>query len=182
MKIAFTGISGSGKDYLVSHLIKEHEFYRVSFSDQLKKLAVKVYPWLERDYAPIEKEEPLNIILESGEVITKSPREIWLSLNRLRDIEEGMFVRMLEEEMGRLHVENYVISDIRPQVEWDWCKKNGFVTVYIEPLEKVYEPNDFDNQVLSYKDKADYIFENDFNGLDKFKEFIDKVIKERNGN
>lgn len=182
MKIAFTGISGSGKDYLVSHLVKNYEFNRVSFSDQLKKLGTKIYPWLERDYPPIDKEKPLNLTLSSGEVITKSPREIWLKLNNLRNIENGIFVRMLGEQLKMLHVDNIVISDIRPQLEWDWCKKEGFTTVYIEPLKKIYEPNDFDSQVLPYKEQADYIFENDFNGLEKFDEFIKGVLDENKAN
>lgn len=177
MKLAFTGISGSGKDFLVSHLIKTQNYTRVSFSDQLKKLAKLIYPWLKQDYPPFEKEQPLNITLPSGEKITKSPREIWLHLNKLRDIEDGIFLRMLEEQLSLLNVPNIVISDIRPQLELDWCKKNGFTTIYVEPLKKIYEPNDFDKQVLKYKDQADYVFENDFNGITKFKEFIADILK-----
>lgn len=36
MKIAFMGISGSGKDFLANYLISNYEFVRLSFSDQLK--------------------------------------------------------------------------------------------------------------------------------------------------
>ena len=178
MKLAFTGIAGSGKDYVVKHLIDNYDFNRVSFSDQLKKLAVKIYPWLQKDYPPKVKEEPLNITLPSGEVITKTPREIWLHLNKLRDIEDGLFVRMLGEELKLLSVPNVVVSDIRPRLEWEWCKANGFTTIYIEPLEKIYEPNDFDKQVLDYKAEADYVFENDFQGINKFDEFIQNILKE----
>lgn len=176
-KLAFTGIAGSGKDFLVNHLIKQG-YTRVSFSDQLKKLATVIYPWLKKDYPPFEKEQPLNIILPSGEKITKTPREIWLHLNKLRDIEDGIFLRMLEAELNLLSVPNIVISDIRPKLEWDWCRKNGFTTIYIEPLKEIYKPNDFDKQVLVYKEQSDYIFENDFNGIEKFKKFI-QTIKEK---
>lgn len=176
-KLAFTGISGSGKDFLVQHLTKNQNYTRVSFSDQLKKLAKIIYPWLELDYAPFEKEQPLNITLSSGEKITKTPREIWIHLNKLRDIEDGLFLRMLEEQLSLLNVPNIVISDIRPQIEWDWCRKNEFTTIYIEPLKKIYKPNDFDKQVLKYREQADYVFENDFNGIGKFKEFIQQIQK-----
>ncbi len=177
MKLAFTGISGCGKDYLVSHLINHHNYTRVSFSDQLKKLAHKIYPWMKQDYPPFEKEQPLDITLSSGEKISLTPRQIWLKLNCLRDIEDGLFLRMLEEQLSLLNVPNIVISDIRPQLEWEWCKKNEFTTIYIEPLKKIYNPNDFDKQVLNYKDQADYVFENDFNGIEKFKRFITDIIK-----
>lgn len=173
--LAFTGISGSGKDYLVSYLVQELGYTRVSFSDQLKKLAHIIYPWLKQDYPPYEKEQPLNITLEDGEIITFSPREIWIHLNKLRDVENGIFLRMLKDEMKLLNTDKIVISDIRPQIEWDWCMKNGFTTVYIDPLKQIYNPNDFDKQVLSYRGKADYVFENDFNGLEKFKEFIKQI-------
>ena len=176
MKLAFTGIAGAGKDYLVNYLVKNNNFYRLSFSDQLKKLATQIYPWLKRDYQPKIKETPLNLTLPSGEVITKTPREIWLSLNSLRDVEEGIFIRMLQEEMNLLHVDNIVISDIRPQIEWDWCKANNFKTIYIEPVKKIYTPNDFDKNIIDYKSKADYVFENDFSGVNKFKEFIKNII------
>lgn len=175
MKLAFTGISGSGKDYLVSHLTKELNYNRVSFSDQLKRLAKLIYPWMEQDYPPLTKEEPLNITLPSGEIITDTPRQIWLKLNSLRNIEDGLFLRMLQEQLNLLHVDNIVISDIRPQLEWDWCKENDFITIYIEPKKEIYIPNDFDKQVLTYKDKADYVFKNNFNGLDEFKEFIKSI-------
>jgi hypothetical protein len=174
-KLAFTGISGSGKDYLVDYLVKEHGYHRVSFSDQLKKLAKIIYPWMEKDYPPLEKEQKLNITTRTGEVITKTPREIWLELNSLRTVENQIFIRMLEEHLEMLNVPKIIISDIRPENEWLWAKKNGFTTIYIEPMKKIYEPNDFDKQVLSYKDQADYIFENNFDGLDSFKKFISDI-------
>lgn len=178
MKLAFTGIAGSGKDYLVNYLVQELNFKRMSFSDQLKKLAHKIYPWLDEDVPPYKKETPLNLKLESGEIITKTPREIWLSLNSLRDVENTIFVRMLKEELKNSNYKDIVISDIRPRIEWDWCQKNEFKTIYIEPKKKIYAPNDFDKQVLEYKDKADFIFENNFNGIDEFKYFIKKELGE----
>ena len=96
MKIAFMGISGSGKDYLAQHLIDNFNFTRFSFSDQLKKLAHTIYPWLQIDYPPIEKEEALNITVSTGELILSSPREVWLQLNNLRKVENLIFIRMLE--------------------------------------------------------------------------------------
>jgi hypothetical protein len=180
--IALTGISGSGKDYLVSYLVNELGYTRVSFSDQLKEISNMIYPWLEKDYPPIVKEQPLDVTTSIGEHITKTPRQIWLKLNMLRDIEDGIFIRMLEEKLVAMgSPDKIVISDIRPQLEWDWCKKMGFTTIYIDPLKLIYEPNDFDKQVLTYKDQADYVFENDFKGLNKFIQFMKDVNENKKG-
>ncbi|MCR9758528.1 adenylate kinase, partial [Vibrio parahaemolyticus] len=102
MKIAFMGISGSGKDFLASYLISNHNFIRLSFSDQLKRLANHIYPWMKKDYAPEEKTIPINITLSTGESINHSPRDIWISLNKLRKIEDKIFIRMLSEELKAL--------------------------------------------------------------------------------
>lgn len=173
--IALTGISGSGKDYLVSYLVNELGYTRVSFSDQLKEIAHIIFPWFEKDYPPMIKEQPLNITTQTGEFIEFTPRQIWLKLNSLREIENFIFIRMLEDKIKSMDTNKIVISDIRPQIEWDWCRKMGFKTIYIEPLKNIYEPNDFDNQVLGYKEQADYVFENDFTGLNKFKKFIEGI-------
>ncbi len=176
MKLAITGISGSGKDYLVDILVNDYSFTRVSFSDQLKKLAVKIYPWMEKDYRPFEKEQPLDIVLSSGEHITKTPRKIWLHLNLLRDIEDGLFIRMLEEEISTIEG-NIVISDIRTENEWNWVNANGYRTIYIDPLKKIYTPKTFDDFSISLKNKTNYVFENDFSGHKRFKKFVENEIE-----
>lgn len=175
MKIAMTGISGAGKDYLVDHLVKNYGYARLSFSTQLKRLASIIYPWLEEDYPPFEKEQPLNLQLDDETLITHSPRDIWIHLNKLRDIDPKVFLRSLEDEMRSLDTDKIVISDIRPQVEWDWCRENGFTSVYIDPSKKVYEPNDFDSNIPGYADQADYIFTNNHNGTDEFDTFIRRI-------
>jgi|SaaInl8_200m_RNA_FD_contig_81_619839_length_10764_multi_4_in_0_out_0_12 hypothetical protein len=175
IKIGITGIAGAGKDFLVDHLTKDLDYTRVSFSDQLKILAKLIYPWMEQDYPATVKETPLNITLPNGEFISKTPREIWLNLNKLREVEDGIFVRMLVEELSGLKNRDIVVSDIRPQLEWDFCLDRKFTTIYIEPAKIIYEPNDFDKQVLTYKDQADYVFVNNFDGLDEWKEFIKEI-------
>ena len=177
MKLALSGISGSGKDYLAKHLIKNHQFTRVSFSDQLKKLAKLIYPWMEQDYPEFEKELPLNVVTSRGEKITLTPRQIWLKLNCLRDIEDGLFIRMLEEEMALKNSDNIVISDIRTKHEFNWCVKNGFTTVYINPTKYIYERNSFDNQIMEFQELTDFEFVNNFDGLEGFEKFI-QLIKD----
>lgn len=177
MKLAIIGQSGVGKDYIVDIMTKNYDFVRISFSDQLKKLAVKIYPWLKRDYPPDKKELPLNIVV-NGELITKTPREIWLSLNRLRDIEDGIFVRMLEEEMNFLKVPNIVISDIRTRNELDWCKSNGFTVIAVVKENPTHPENDFDNFVRDTisNGEYDYMFQNDTDGPNEIVKFIESCL------
>lgn len=179
MKIALMGVSGSGKDYLANHLINNHGFVRFSFSDQLKKLAHHIYPWLEKDYQPEKKALPLNIILSTGEKITSSPRDIWLNLNGLRKIEEQIFIRMLSEEINTLDNKNekkIIITDIRSTNELLWCKKNEFTIIYIYRENNNYDKYDIDKYVIENKSKSDYIFNNSSSGTDAFDMFFQEVF------
>jgi hypothetical protein len=174
MKLAFMGISGAGKDYLGEHLIKEYSFKRYSFSDQLKKLAVIIYPWLEEDYPAKIKEQNLNLTLSTGDVINNSPREIWLHLNMLREIENRIFIRMLDELIQSTSddgVKRILITDVRSKEEFDWCKNNGFKILYIYPKEQIYEEYDIDKFIVKNKNQADFTFPNNFNGIDEFNQF-----------
>ncbi|WP_340618325.1 adenylate kinase [Xenorhabdus entomophaga] len=181
MKIAFMGVSGSGKDFLADYLISNHNFIRLSFSDQLKKLANYIYPWMEKDYPPEEKMLPLNITLPTGESIHHSPRDIWLNLNNLRNIEEKIFIRMLSEEIKFLEEngkikKNIIITDIRSNEEFLWCKNNHFTVVYINRKDNDYENYDIDKHISENKTKADYQFNNDIIGINKFKSFLEEVL------
>lgn len=177
MKIAIIGQSGVGKDYIVDIMTLRYSYNRISFSDQLKKLAIKIYPWMKKDYSADEKEKPLNIMV-GNELITKTPREIWLSLNRLRDIEDGLFIRMLQEELKLLRVPNIVISDIRTSNEYEWCKRNGFTIVAITANEAKHPNNSFDDFVRKTieNQEFDYIFNNNFDGPIEIETFIDSCF------
>ncbi|MFQ2107886.1 adenylate kinase [Aeromonas media] len=179
MKVALMGVSGSGKDYLAKHLISEHGFIRFSFSDQLKKLAHYIYPWLDIDYQPETKTLPLNITLSTGEKILSSPRDIWLSLNSLRHIEEQIFIRMLSEEINTLNhacEKNIIITDIRSTNELLWCKKNNFAIIYIEREGNDYEKYEIDKYVIENKSKSDYTFNNASCGTGAFDMFFQEVF------
>lgn len=177
-KIALMGVSGAGKDFIANHLIKEFDYQRFSFSDQLKRIATMIYPWLEKDYPPLVKEEPLNITLNSGELITKSPRDIWLHLNALRDIERDIFIRMLNEEVTNFKDKrkNMLISDIRSEDEFQWCKNSGFKIIFIKPNKKVYKSYDIDSKIYEMATQADFDFVNNFNGIIDFDLFYREVV------
>jgi len=172
MKIALTGISGSGKDFFTEHLVKQYGFKRYSFSDQLKIKASKVFDWLEVDYPPEVKENPLGITTSTGEVINLSPREIWLKMNFLRNIEDNLFISGLKQQMERDNLDKIIISDIRTENELEFCKKEKFTLIKIKPMKNViHKKHSFDNQLIEYEDKF-IIFENNFNGVESFDLFL----------
>ena len=169
-KIAFYGVSGSGKDYCVKALQNYFEsnhkesYIRMSFSDQLKKCGNRIFgDWLKLDYSPEEKEQPLNIATSLGEVIEKSPRDIWLLLNQLRSIEDKLFIRMLDQEIKDLELqgkEMFLISDIRTEKELKYCKENGFKVIKIMSSKPFHPSNDFDKQQEMFLPETDFIFLN----------------------
>jgi len=179
MKLALIGVSGVGKDYVADVFNKEYHYVRFSFSDQLKKLGSKIYPWLKPDYSPEEKEKPLNFtIQETGEIITDSPRQIWLKLNALRGIENNLFIRMLDEQIKLVQVENYLISDVRTQNEYDWCKENGFIFIMVKSNTPLHPENSFDDWVRDIENRGlyDYEFTNNFNGTEEIKTFFESCF------
>ena len=180
MKIALIGESGVGKDY-VGDILRNRHFCRLSFSDQLKKLSTMIFPFLKRDYSPEEKEKPLNITTETGEVIKLSPREVWLALNCLRNVEDKIFIRMLAHEKNLLNCDHIFISDIRTKPEYDWCVENGFKICAIVPEDQPVHPqNDFDNFVRNVIRNGEYDFKivNDFKGRANVEKQVESIIKE----
>jgi len=176
MKIALGGIAGSGKDFLAESLA---HYYRVAFANEVKKECSRIFNWMNVDYPPLEKEQPLNINLSNGKIITATPREVWLDVAAvMRKYENDIFIRKLHEHLEMVSMDNIIITDVRTKAELEFCKNNGFITIYIEPEKILYEPNEYDAQLLVIKKDFDYSFVNDFNfhstKLD-FSNFIKKL-------
>ena len=175
MKIAIGGIAGAGKDYLIKGLT---DFTRVAFADELKKECSRIFPWLKEDYKPFEKEQPIK----NG----FTPRQIWLDIAQvLRSIDDKIFIDKLEEHVKTLQGTNIVISDVRTKDEFIWCKENGFVCIFIEPSNYLYEPNAYDEQLFEFKDYFDHCFVNGFNGIqdqNNFKLLLNTLNKDINAN
>lgn len=182
IKIAFYGRSGSGKDFVTSRIIEEYpEFIRISFSDRLKEIASSIFNFLEVDYAPEVKEKPLNITTELGENINLSPRQIWLKMNFLRDIEDTIFIRKthnLIKEKEEQGYRNFIIPDIRTKAELQYCVDNGFEIIKINCYNRYHPNNSFDDIQDSeeFKEATVRIF-NNIIGLDIDKEDIDKILE-----
>ena len=178
IKIAFTGKAGAGKDFLADFLIQKYRFHRLSFSDQLKKIAKIVFPWLNFDYPPELKTKPLN--KNTGfEIIQKSPREIWMFFNNLKEIEHNIFVRMLNEEFEQVKkvYDKILITDIRFWNEFNWCKQHNFYIIGITPSKQIYEHYNLEKEIDEFFNLCDTIFYNDFDDTKTTLSKFDKLIK-----
>lgn len=169
MRIALFGYAGVGKDYIVKYYFEKLGYTRLSFSDQLKIQACQVFDWLEKDYPPELKEIPLNITTTMGELITKTPREIWLEFNLIRRIENNIFIRTLKDQLEYIQGD-IVISDIRTQEEWNFAKEEGFMIIKISSENSIHGLNDFDKQQDSFD--FDFEYNNKMNGIEDFIEFM----------
>jgi len=169
-KVAFIGESGSGKDYLYN-LVKK-DFTRVSFSDPLKKIGSDIFEWMKPDYAPEEKESPINITTEFGTKIKMTPREIWLKLNFLRTIDPYVLIRKVKRKLSLMKGLDIIITDIRTQDEYDFCKAEKFKIIYIDNPENDYPKNSFDDFARSMKGKTDILYVNNKNQDKEFKQII----------
>lgn len=169
-KIALIGVSGAGKDFITSTLVKHVEnTHRVSFSDQLKKKFKEVFSWAPEDFAPFEKERShLITVPHTNETVNLIPREAWIAFSGcVRGIENNIWIRMLSEEVESIQrwksngqEPNIIVSDLRSMNEYIWCKANGYTIVRVEPSKQVYEPNEYDEQQKSIPHHK--IFVNEF--------------------
>lgn len=173
MKIALCGIAGSGKDFLAQSLIDEG-YTRFAFADILKNFCSELYPFLKKDYPAFEKEQPLNIDYK-GVFIDKTPREIWIETSAfIRKFNPTFFHDLSLKTLSNFN-DNIIVPDLRMAIEFEDLQKLGFTIIYIKPNILHYEPNNFDKQIDEFKDKIDYTFENNFDGLEPFKEFLKNI-------
>lgn len=170
-KIAFVGFAGSGKDYFAEYLINEHNYKRIAFADSVKKFTHELFPNVKEFYTHEEKDRPLNAII-SGELIKKTPREIWIDISRpILEVDTHFFLNRTITEIEKY--EKVIITDVRRREEFDYLKDQGFTLVYIDANLKCN--NSFDENILDFKDEIVYNFRNKFDGLEDFKKFIAQI-------
>lgn len=128
--VVLTGRKFSGKDTMVKSILP-FGFTRLSFSDQLKRICVNLFPWMDFDYPQGDKDR------KQFSNNTLSPRDIWLKMNVVTEIDRNILVSSLVEEMELDHrgKKLFVISDLRKPEEYEWVKMNGY------PIIKIVEPN-----------------------------------------
>ena len=180
MRLALFGKSGVGKDFITQKIIESRPQYtRLSFSDSLKDLTLKCFSWMDNKYnTPELKEVPLNLKTSQGEIITDTPREIWLKMNFLRNIENKIFIRILDEKFISLKdKDNVIISDVRTKEELFYCLENKFKIIKVVNENPFHKSNFFDLQQDDsyFSENIDLTFINDMNSEFDIENFF-KVI------
>lgn len=132
--IALCGKKGVGKDTLFK-AVADLGFQRLSFSDQLKDICSDVFPWLALDYPQGEKDRK-QFQSKNG---LMSPREVWMAMNVITEIDEDVLVRRLERQMNNMIAHDqrlFIITDLRKEEEYRWVKKNGIPIIRIHDFDQ----------------------------------------------
>lgn len=125
--VVLTGRKYSGKDTFASSIFPLG-FTRLSFSDQLKRITNNIFPFVSLDYPQVDKDTKL---FNNG---TLSPRDIWLKMNVVTEIDKNILVRSLEREMVEFNSSGrtlFCITDLRKPEEYQWVQAMGYPIIKI---------------------------------------------------
>jgi hypothetical protein len=179
--IAFCGEYASGKDYLCDHLVKTQNAARLSFSDEVRRLTRKTHPWMPFDFDPKVKDLPF---IHEKNPLGLTPREIWLNVGKVRNVEPNYFVNAFVDHIGTCGVDHYInrdrlyiITDFRTPEEWVYLRTNKIPVIKIERADRSgYPPNAFEDFVRNFVEyNARFI--NHMNGTDEFDTFFRGFLK-----
>ena len=175
----FTGRKRSGKDYCLESIIEDDRGKRVvqrlSFSDELRRVANYIYPWLPTEVEDALKDVPFD---HPDNVQGLTPRQIWLHLGNdkggLRFVQPDLFLAFFKRFQLPLVVENpgvhYIVSDLRTPQEYEWALSTKC------PITRISKPcraGIVEDDVEAFIDQmiVDYDFTNNFEGRNNFIEF-----------
>jgi hypothetical protein len=176
MIITFMGERKSGKDYLCDFLVKEHGATRLSFSDEVRYLTVKIFPWMPFDFNPAVKDDPF---IHPKNPNNLTPRQIWVDVvGKVRNVVPNYFVEAFEERhkeaLESMHDKDklFVITDFRTPQEWDFLKSHKVPVIKIEREDRTGIPPDAFEQYVRDFNEYNARFVNRLNGTVEFEEFI----------
>ena len=173
--IALCGKKGVGKDTLFK-AVADLGFQRLSFSDQLKDICSDVFPWLALDYPQGEKDRK-QFKSKNG---LMSPREVWMAMNVITEIDEDVLVRRLERQMNNMIAHDqrmFIITDLRKEEEYRWVRKNGIPIIKI--LDYATREEDSVEKYVEHI-VGDFYFENHKNehSIVEFKKLIQEILND----
>lgn len=157
-KIALTGKMRTGKDTVAEIIVNNHSSDGAvyAFGDELKQLAHEIFPYVPR---------------------VPKPRDLYQFMNVMRNYDEDVWVnhmdRRINSDMRAFLLDTIVITDVRQQNEYEWCRKNGFTIVRVESSDNVRKERmisageSASDEALSHKTEqysdsfdVDYVIEN----------------------
>lgn len=179
MILSFTGEKKSGKDYLCDFMVQEYGAIRLSFSDEVRRLAVSIFKWLPFDFDPSIKDDPYP---HPKNVYNLSPRQIWLLVGKVREVTPTYFVDAFEENNKPLLAQKdradrlFIITDFRTPQEWAYIKRERIPVIKIEREDRTgIEPDPFEEFVRNFQD-YNALFKNRMNGTAEFNRFIKEFV------
>jgi hypothetical protein len=180
MIVSFMGEYASGKDFLCDFLVREYKAIRLSFSDEVRRLTVKIHPWMPFDFDPSIKDKPFIHPMNPHGL---TPREIWLNVGLVRSVDPKYFVNAFSKEtfasidFSANAKQLYIITDFRTQDEWEFLEDNNVPIIKIERENRDgLIPSEFEKFVRQFK-QYDYLYINHMDGTDRFKVFFDNFLK-----
>lgn len=180
MKIAVSGMKRSGKDYCVDIVKSLYKVEVLSFSDHLKDICHDIFPWLQLDYEPEDKEKIVFYGHVSGRHYT--PRDIWTMMNIVVDIDPDVLVRKVDREIQHARisetVQHLVIKDLRPHnpSELYCCERNGFDILFITSNDQPAITHKTEEGYENILNRAKWVFHNKKDGPDEFVNFLKTEI------
>ncbi|MDC3413922.1 AAA family ATPase [Terrihalobacillus insolitus] len=118
IKIALTGKMRSGKDTVADYLVDKYEFTPFRFSEGIWATIRLLYP-----QAAASKEKPRRLLQEIGQ--------------KLRMVDENIWVNYMFNEIERLGASLIVVTDLRQPNEYQALRENGFFIVRVKADEGV---------------------------------------------
>lgn len=152
--LGLMGLKGTGKDYIADVLTKEYNLVPVAFGDKLKSFCDFIFDWQSSDNATEDNKELLIDSFINKQGLTY--RTLWVEFaavcNRL---EPGVFIRHTANDLEWLLEQNEVIilTDVRSELEIQFCVKNNIPIVKIESdtKYKTTQGTQFEFPILSFK-------------------------------
>lgn len=173
MILAFCGELKSGKDFLCSHLIENYGATRLSFSDEVRRLAVQVFPWLPFDFDPAIKDLPY---IHPKNPYGLTPRDIWLLIGKVRDVDPKYFVdafaRFNFDDIAADDKKLRIITDFRTPDEWEFLQYMDIPVIKIELASRDGLPSSAFEEFVRHFKQYDAKFINKLNGTAEFDEFF----------
>lgn len=120
VKIALTGQMRSGKDTVARRLVERYDFVKLAFADDMKRIFHELCPHIPKYPKPRAEYQRFG-----EEIRSLYGADIWV-----RHVERRV-ERLTDYFKAHGQTLKIVITDLRLPIEYDWCKRNGFVIVRV---------------------------------------------------